>query len=58
MGLFKRINKGLKKTRDSMTGAINAALYGKNEIYAGRTMLRLKSEISLPSCSAAARSLI
>ena len=32
MGLFKRINKGLKKTRDSMTGAINAALYGKNEI--------------------------
>ena len=32
MGLFKRINKGLKKTRDSMAGAINAALYGKNEI--------------------------
>ncbi len=32
MGLFKRINKGLKKTRDSMSGAINAALYGKNEI--------------------------
>ena len=32
MGLFKRINKGLKKTRDSMTGAINAALHGKNEI--------------------------
>ncbi len=32
MGLFKRINQGLKKTRDSMTGAINAALYGKNEI--------------------------
>ena len=30
MGLFKRINKGLKKTRDSMTGAINAALHGKN----------------------------
>lgn len=32
MGLFKRINQGLKKTRDNMTGAINAALYGKNEI--------------------------
>lgn len=32
MGLFKRINKGLKKTRDSMSGAINAALHGKNEI--------------------------
>ncbi|MBQ8016351.1 MAG: signal recognition particle-docking protein FtsY [Clostridia bacterium] len=32
MGLFSRINKGLKKTRDNMSGAINAALYGKNEI--------------------------
>ena len=32
MGLFKRINRGLKKTRDSMSGAINAALFGKNEI--------------------------
>ena len=32
MGLFKRINQGLKKTRDSMSGAINAALHGKNEI--------------------------
>ncbi len=32
MGLFKRINQGLKKTRDNMNGAINAALYGKNEI--------------------------
>ena len=32
MGLFKRVNKGLKKTRDNMSGAINAALYGKNEI--------------------------
>ncbi len=32
MGLFKKINQGLKKTRDNMTGAINAALYGKNEI--------------------------
>lgn len=32
MGLFKKINRGLKKTRDSMSGAINAALYGKNEI--------------------------
>lgn len=32
MGLFKRINKGLKRTRDSMTGAINSALHGKNEI--------------------------
>lgn len=32
MGLFKKINKGLKKTRDNMSGAINAALYGKNEI--------------------------
>ncbi len=32
MGFFKKINKGLKKTRDSMSGAINAALHGKNEI--------------------------
>ena len=32
MGFFKKLNKGLKKTRDNMTGAINAALYGKNEI--------------------------
>ncbi len=32
MGFFKRINQGLKKTRDNMSGAINAALYGKNEI--------------------------
>ena len=32
MGLFKKINIGLKKTRDNMAGAINAALYGKNEI--------------------------
>ncbi len=32
MGFFKRLNLGLKKTRDSMSGAINAALYGKNEI--------------------------
>ena len=32
MGLFKRINKGLKRTRDNMTGAINSALHGKNEI--------------------------
>ena len=33
MGFFKKLNKGLKKTRDNMSGAINAALYGKNEIY-------------------------
>ena len=32
MGFFKKRNKGLKKTRDNMSGAINAALYGKNEI--------------------------
>ncbi len=32
MGFFKKINQGLKKTRDNMSGAINAALYGKNEI--------------------------
>ena len=32
MGYFKKLNKGLKKTRDNMSGAINAALYGKNEI--------------------------
>ena len=32
MGFFKNLNKGLKKTRDNMSGAINAALYGKNEI--------------------------
>jgi UPF0755 protein len=27
MGFFKKLNQGLKKTRDSMSGAINAALY-------------------------------
>jgi len=32
MGFFKKINLGLKKTRDNMTGAINSALHGKNEI--------------------------
>lgn len=32
MGFFKKLNLGLKKTRDNMSGAINAALYGKNEI--------------------------
>lgn len=32
MGFLKKLNKGLKKTRDNMSGAINAALYGKNEI--------------------------
>lgn len=32
MGLFKKLNEGLKKTRDNMSGAINSALYGKNEI--------------------------
>lgn len=32
MGFFNKLNKGLKKTRDNMSGAINAALYGKNEI--------------------------
>ena len=32
MGFFSKLNKGLKKTRDSMSGAINSALYGKNEI--------------------------
>lgn len=32
MGLFKKLNQGLKKTRDSMSGAINSALYGKNEV--------------------------
>lgn len=32
MGFFKKLNKGIKKTRDNMSGAINAALYGKNEI--------------------------
>ena len=32
MGFFKKINFGLKKTRDNMTGAINSALHGKNEI--------------------------
>lgn len=32
MGLFKHLSQGLKKTRDSMSGAINSALYGKNEV--------------------------
>ena len=32
MGIFKKINRGLKKTRDSMSGAIDSMLYGKQEI--------------------------
>ncbi|MBR6335545.1 MAG: signal recognition particle-docking protein FtsY [Clostridia bacterium] len=32
MGFFNKLNKGLKKTRDNMSGAINSALTGKNEI--------------------------
>ena len=32
MGLFKKINKGLKKTRDSMAGAIDSVLRGHKEI--------------------------
>lgn len=32
MGFFKRLNKGLKKTRDNMSGAIDAALFGATEI--------------------------
>lgn len=32
MGLFKKINNGLKKTRDSMAGAIDSVLHGRPEI--------------------------
>ncbi len=32
MGLFKKFNLGLKKTRESVAGAIDVALHGKNEI--------------------------
>lgn len=32
MGIFKKINMGLKKTRDSMAGAIDSVLRGHNEI--------------------------
>jgi len=32
MGLFSKINRGLKKTRDSMSGAIDSILHGKTEI--------------------------
>ena len=32
MGLFQKINKGLKKTRESMSAAIDNMLYGKVEI--------------------------
>ena len=32
MGLFEKFNKGLKKTRNSMSGAIDTMLHGKNEI--------------------------
>jgi fused signal recognition particle receptor len=32
MGLFKKINMGLKKTRDSMAGAIDSVLRGHTEI--------------------------
>lgn len=32
MGLFQKINKGLKKTRESMSAAIDTMLYGKIEI--------------------------
>ncbi|NLX92864.1 MAG: signal recognition particle-docking protein FtsY, partial [Clostridiales bacterium] len=32
MGFFKKINKGLKKTRDSMAAAIDLVLRGRTEI--------------------------
>ena len=32
MGIFSRINKGLKKTRENMSGAIGSVLRGKTEI--------------------------
>ena len=32
MGIFEKFNKGLKKTRNSMSGAIDIMLHGKNEI--------------------------
>ena len=32
MGLFGKLNKGLKKTRDSMSGAIDSILRGKSEV--------------------------
>lgn len=32
MGLFQKINNGLKKTRESMAGAIDAAIFGHSEI--------------------------
>ena len=32
MGLFEKFNKGLRKTRNSMSGAIDVMLHGKNEI--------------------------
>ncbi|MBR5619614.1 MAG: signal recognition particle receptor subunit alpha, partial [Clostridia bacterium] len=32
MGLFQKINKGLKKTRENMSAAIDNMLYGKVEI--------------------------
>ena len=32
MGLFEKFNKGLRKTRNSMSGAIDTMLHGKNEI--------------------------
>ena len=32
MGLFEKFNKGLRKTRNNMSGAIDTMLHGKNEI--------------------------
>ena len=32
MGLFEKFNKGLRKTRNSMSGAIDTMLHCKNEI--------------------------
>ena len=32
MGLFEKFNKGLRKTRNSMSGAIDTMLHGRNEI--------------------------
>ncbi len=32
MGIFRKINQGLKKTRESMSGAIDSMLYGKQEV--------------------------
>ena len=55
MGLFSRINKGLKKTRDSMAGAIDSMLRGQTEIdddfYDGLEEILIMGDVGVATAS-------